>query len=127
MPRTLHTLNPTDIPDLHVTGQPDLWVTLAKASSHQQRFFKSTKALPIPGLGVLVQVSTQQMNPDGSHAVAEALAFVPGAVLRVQDGQPTLVSPETPLPAPAPEPTVKIAAPEIPAPEPVSEAKKGKR
>jgi hypothetical protein len=31
--------------------------------------------------GVVVQVTTQQRNPDGSYAVAEALTFVPKAVI----------------------------------------------
>ena len=39
---------------------------------------KSTKAMEIPEVGCVVQVTTQQRNPDGSYAVAEALTFVPG-------------------------------------------------
>ena len=31
------------------------------------------------GSGCLVQVTTQQRNPDGSYALAEAITFVPGA------------------------------------------------
>ena len=38
---------------------------------------KSTKAMEVSG-GCVVQVTTQQRNPDGSYAVAEALTFVPG-------------------------------------------------
>lgn len=41
---------------------------------------KSTKALDT-GDGLIVQVTTQQRNLDGSYAVAEALTFVPGASL----------------------------------------------
>ncbi|MFQ5589577.1 MAG: hypothetical protein ACE5HE_00300 [Phycisphaerae bacterium] len=42
---------------------------------------KSTKAMEIPG-GCIVQVTTQQRNPDGSYSVAEALTFVPGVYIR---------------------------------------------
>lgn len=38
---------------------------------------KSTKAMQVPG-GCVVQVTTQQKNPDGSYSVAEALTYVPG-------------------------------------------------
>jgi Lon protease-like protein len=37
---------------------------------------KSTKAMYV-GHGCLVQVTTQQRNPDGTYAVAEAGTFVP--------------------------------------------------
>ena len=36
------------------------------------------KNLEIEGVGCVVQVTTQQRNPDGSYSVAEALTFVPG-------------------------------------------------
>ena len=36
------------------------------------------EAMDIPGVGCIVQVTTQQRNPDGSYAVSEALTFVPG-------------------------------------------------
>ena len=38
---------------------------------------KSTKVCNVDN-GCIVQVTTQQRNPDGSYAVAEALTFVPG-------------------------------------------------
>ena len=40
---------------------------------------KSTKAMEIPSVGCVVQVTTHQRNHDGTNAVAEALVFVPGA------------------------------------------------
>lgn len=46
---------------------------------------KSTKAMEIPGRGCLVQVTTQQRNPDGSYAVSEALAYVPD--VRIADDE----------------------------------------
>jgi hypothetical protein len=38
---------------------------------------KSTKVCNLPS-GCIVQVTTQQKNPDGSYAVAEALTYVSG-------------------------------------------------
>jgi hypothetical protein len=51
---------------------------LCKASSSKQGWMKSSKAMEIPGIGCIVQVTTQQRNRDGSHAVAEAACFIPG-------------------------------------------------
>jgi hypothetical protein len=64
-----------------VVGDPDRWQLLSKASSGDD-WMKSTKAMQCAD-GVLVQVSTMQRNPDGSFAIAEALAYVPGAVIQV--------------------------------------------
>ena len=70
------------ISDVKIFGNPDTWELICKASSKEQGWMKSTKAMEIPGLGCLVQVSTQQ----GDH-VAEALSFVPGAkILRGEGG-----------------------------------------
>ncbi|MHA2893348.1 hypothetical protein [Bacillus cereus] len=38
---------------------------------------KSTKVCNVDG-GCVMQVTTQQKNPDGSYAIAEALIYVPG-------------------------------------------------
>ena len=51
---------------------------------------KSCKAMEVPGCGVCIQVTTQQRNPDGSYAVAEAVTYVPGArvdTLRDDEGK----------------------------------------
>ena len=64
------------IGDLTVYGNTDHFALLCKASSDAQGFMKSTKVCNVP-TGCLVQVSTQQRNPDGSFALAEALTFVP--------------------------------------------------
>lgn len=66
-----------NIPDLQVYGDGDTFALLCKASSQGQGWMKSTKVCNVPG-GCVVQVTTQQKNPDGSYAVAEALAYVPG-------------------------------------------------
>jgi hypothetical protein len=67
-----------NVRDLQVFGNGDLFVLLSKASSQAEGWMKSTKAMEIRPTGCVVQVTTQQRNPDGSYAVAEALTFVPG-------------------------------------------------
>lgn len=69
-----------NIPDLQVYGDGDAFALLCKASSAEQGWMKSTKVCNVPG-GCIVQVTTQQKNPDRSYAVAEALTFVPGVHL----------------------------------------------
>lgn len=59
------------IPDLEIVGNPDMFTLLCKASSKDQKWSKSTKALELTN-GCLVQVSTQI---EGN--VAEALCFIP--------------------------------------------------
>lgn len=77
------TLNVTDaadlvakVSDVEVVGNGDLFQLLAKASSQHEKWMKSTKAMEIPGVGCVVQITTQQ----GPH-VAEAITFVPGVVI----------------------------------------------
>jgi len=67
-----------NVKDIKVFGDGDMFRLLCKASSEDEGWMKSTKAMEIPGVGCLVQITTQQKNPDGSYAVAEALSFVPG-------------------------------------------------
>ena len=69
-----------NVKDIRVVGNGDMFRLLCKASSEVEGWMKSTKAMETAG-GCLVQVTTQQRAPDGSYAVAEALAFVPGVVL----------------------------------------------
>ena len=103
--KSLHNSNVNgakkNVSDLKVYGNGDLWKLLSKASSEAEGWMKSTKVMEvafsdssagrikdpirgtndaIPGvLGCMVQVTTQQRNPDGSYAVAEAVTYVPGA------------------------------------------------
>jgi len=65
-----------NISDLTVYGDGDTFRLLCKASSQSQGWMKSTKVCNVPG-GCIVQVTTQQANPDGSYALAEALTYVP--------------------------------------------------
>ncbi|AYF06532.1 TPA: hypothetical protein QCY18_004194 [Bacillus cereus] len=66
-----------NISDLQVYGDVDMFALLCKASSQEQGWMKSTKVCNVKG-GCVMQVTTQQKNPDGSYAVAEALTYVPG-------------------------------------------------
>jgi hypothetical protein len=61
------------VPDVKVAGNGDSFRLLCKASSKEQGWMKSAKALEIAGVGCVVQVTTQQ-----GDNVAEALTFVPG-------------------------------------------------
>lgn len=74
-----------NISDIKIVGDTDMFQLLCKASSDEQGWMKSTKAMRVLGGGVIVQVTTQQKNPDGGYAVAEALTFVPGDVRIVDD------------------------------------------
>lgn len=78
-----------NVADVQVFGDSDLFKLLSKASSHEEGWMKSTKAMQFGG-GCVVQVTTQQRNPDGSYAVAEALTFVPNVTIYeeiTEDGQ----------------------------------------
>jgi pyruvate/2-oxoglutarate dehydrogenase complex dihydrolipoamide acyltransferase (E2) component len=69
-----------NISDLKVYGNGDTFALLCKVSSQEQGWMKSTKVCNVPG-GCIVQVTTQQRNPDGSYAVAEALTYVPNVFM----------------------------------------------
>lgn len=75
-----------NVPDIKVVGDGDTFRLICKASSEKEGWMKSTKAMEIMGVGCVIQVTTQQRNPDGSYAVAEALTFVPGVHLEPSDG-----------------------------------------
>lgn len=70
-----------NVSDVEFFGNGDEFELICKASSEQQGWMKSTKGMQIGESGVLVQVSTQQRNPDGSYSVAEALTFIPDVIL----------------------------------------------
>lgn len=60
------------VSDIKVVGNGDTFQLLCKASSKEQGWMKSAKAMETPS-GCVVQVTTQQGNN-----IAEALTFVPG-------------------------------------------------
>ena len=79
--KTLHNSDVSgtrqNVKDIEIVGNGDMFKLLCKASSKEEGWMKSTKACEVVG-GCIVQVTTQQRNPDGSYAVAEALTYVPG-------------------------------------------------
>lgn len=80
-----------NVSDLVTYGSEDLFQLLCKASSKNEGWMKSTKAMEVPN-GCVVQVTTQQ-----GDNVAEAVTFVPGVKLSPPRGTPapngrTLVS-----------------------------------
>ena len=77
------------VSDVELVGNPDTWVLISKASSKREGWMKSTKAMQVIN-GCLVQVTTQQRNPDGSYTIAEALTFAPNAALVVIEGVNTI-------------------------------------
>lgn len=85
MEKTLHNSDISgarqNVKDIKVVGNGDMFQLLCKASSQEEGWMKSTKAMKIPGVGCVVQVTTQQRNPDGSYSIAEALTFVPGVCI----------------------------------------------
>lgn len=92
-----------NVPDIEVFGNGDMFQLLCKASSQKEGWMKSTKAMQV-GTGCVVQVTTQQRNPDGSYAVAEALTYVPDVeVVPGMNNGRQLVQYESPERAQAPE------------------------
>jgi len=65
-----------NIDDIKFYGDGDTFRLLCKASSNNEGWMKSTKVCNVPG-GCIVQVTTQQRNPDDSYSLAEAITFVP--------------------------------------------------
>jgi len=84
MSKTLHNSDISgaraNVKDIKVVGNGDMFALLCKASSEEEGWMKSTKAMQVPG-GCVVQVTTQQRNIDGTYSVAEALTYVPGAAI----------------------------------------------
>ena len=75
--KTLHNSTASgakkNVSDLAVFGNGDTFKLICKASSKDEGWMKSTKAMQIDGVGCVVQVTTQQ-----GDNIAEALTFVPG-------------------------------------------------
>ncbi len=67
-----------NVKDIVFWGDGNTFKLISKASSKAEGWMKSTKAMEIPFVGCVVQVTTQQ----GEH-VAEALTFVPN--VRIQE------------------------------------------
>jgi hypothetical protein len=80
-----------NIKDLVTYGDTDTFRLLCKASSNEEGFMKSTKVCNVPG-GCIMQVTTQQRNPDGSYVVAEALTYVPNVHIDIESNPRRLVA-----------------------------------
>jgi len=65
-----------NVKDINVFGNGDMFKLISKASSDEEGWMKSTKAMQIDGVGCVIQVTTQQ-----GDNVAEALTFVPGVMI----------------------------------------------
>jgi len=98
--KTLHNSDVSgarvNVPDIKVVGNGDMFRLLCKASSQAEGWMKSTKAMEVVG-GCVVQVTTQQKNSDGSYAVAEALAYVPGVKIADDENNGRKLVPIAPI------------------------------
>jgi hypothetical protein len=95
-PKTLHNSSLSgvrkNVLDINVIGDGDMFKLLCKASSVSEGWMKSTKAMATPK-GCVVQVTTQQLNINGTYSIAEALTFVPGVKLgKDQNGGCNLIN-----------------------------------
>ena len=71
-----------NVKDIVFWGDGDLFKLISKASSQEEGWMKSTKAMEIEGVGCVVQVTTQQ-----NYNIAEALTFVPGVKIEETRGR----------------------------------------
>lgn len=84
-----------NVKDIQFWGNGDTFKLISKASSQNEGWMKSTKAMEIKHIGCVVQVTTQQKNADDSYSVAEALTFVPGAKIHEEkDAEGKVISRE---------------------------------
>lgn len=67
-----------NIKDIVFWGNVDTFKLIGKASSKEEGWMKSSKAMQIDGVGCVIQVTTQQWDN-----VAEAVTFVPG--VKIED------------------------------------------
>ena len=85
MSKTLHNSSVNEasrnVKDIKVFGDGDTFKLICKASSDNEGWMKSTKAMQIDDVGCVVQVTTQQ---DGN--VSESITFVAGVKIVCIDG-----------------------------------------
>ena len=89
--KTLHNSTASgatkNVKDIQFWGDGDMFKLLCKASSKEEGWMKSTKAMEIPAIGCVVQVTTQQ-----GDNIAEAITFVPSTKIEElfdEDGKVT--------------------------------------
>jgi hypothetical protein len=72
-----------NVKDIVFWGNGDTFKLISKASSKEEGWMKSTKAMEIKDVGCVVQVTTQQ-----GEQIAEALTFVPNVMIKeIFDGE----------------------------------------
>lgn len=76
-----------NVKDIQFWGDGDTFKLISKASSEAEGWMKSTKAMQIDGVGCVVQVTTQQRNPDGSYSLSDAVTFVPNSKIEVSQNE----------------------------------------
>lgn len=82
-----------NVKDIEFWGDGDTFKLISKASSKKEGWMKSTKAMQVKGGGCVIQVTTQQRNPDGSYSIAEAITHVPDAeIYEVKDDSGKVIS-----------------------------------
>ena len=85
MEKTFNNIDPVNakenVKDIEFWGDSQTFVLISKASSKEEGWMKSTKAMQT-GNSVVLQVTTQQRNPDGSYVIAEALTTIPLSRIR---------------------------------------------
>jgi hypothetical protein len=67
-----------NVKDIVFWGDGDTFKLISKASSEAEGWMKSTKAMQA-GHSVVVQVTTQQRNANGSYSISDALTTVENA------------------------------------------------
>jgi len=75
-----------NVKDIKFWGDGDTFKLISKASSKEERWMKSSKAMQIDGVGCVVQVTTQQ-----GDNVAEAITFVPGVKIEEEKNKEGVV------------------------------------
>ena len=69
-----------NVKDIVFWGDPDMFKLISKASSQNEGWMKSTKAMQC-GKHVVVQCETQQRNSDGSYSLSQSLTTVRFSVI----------------------------------------------
>jgi hypothetical protein len=76
-----------NVKDIVFWGNGDTFKLISKASSKNEGWMKSSKAMEIEGVGCVVQVTTQQ-----GENVAEAVTFVPNVKIEETKGDDGVVT-----------------------------------
>ena len=75
-----------NVKDIVFFGDGDTFKLICKASSQNEGWMKSTKAMQVDGVGCVVQVTTQQ-----GDNVSEALTFVPNCSISEVEGEDGII------------------------------------